>query len=135
MRIIKLSKDEFEDLDKVNDYFQHKLYDRILVGQFRLPSKKTIEKGELLLFSYEKIVRFTAIAKEGVSENHDEFSDEYPYYFIIDMETLEVAEMSFEQIEDFLRDIYDKSIASARAWSKIPDSPTTNELWDLLRKK
>ncbi len=135
MRIIKLSKDEFGDLDEVLDFFQRDLYNRNPEGQFRLPNNKTIEKDELLLFSYQKVVRFTAIAKEGVSENHDKLSVDYPYHFIIDMETLESAEMSLEKVEEFLQGVYDKSIASARSWSKIPDSPTANELWDLLRKK
>lgn len=135
MRIIKLSKDEFENLEEVFDFFQRKLYYRNPEGQFRLPSSKTIQKDEMLLFSYEKVVRFTAIAKEGVSENHDELSVDYPYHFIIDMDTLESAKMSLEKVEAFVRGVYDKSIAGARSWSKIPDSPTTNELWDMLRKK
>jgi hypothetical protein len=135
MRIIKLSKDEFNTLDDVLNFFQSELYDRKPEGQFRLPSNKLIEKDELLLFSYEKIVRFTGISKTEVLENNDEFSADYPYYFAIDMSSVQSAEMSLEQVEDFLKNVYDKAIVSARAWSKIPDSPTANELWDSLRKK
>ena len=141
MRIIKLGKEEFKTLDEVVDFFENRLNDdndRNLKGKFRLPSKKVkkiIAKDEFLLFSYEKIVRYTAIAKTETLENDDEHSTDYPYYFVIDMSTVEPAERSLEKIEDFLQDVYGKSIASGQSWSKIPDSPKTNKLWESLRKK
>lgn len=136
MRILKLSvQKEFHTLHELRDYFQRELYARDPEGKFLVPSKKLIEKNELLMFSYKKIVRYTAIAKTGILPNHDELAKKYPYYFLIDMSSLEDAKytISLEQVEDLLKDVYGKSIATGQTWSKIPDLPTTIELWESLR--
>jgi hypothetical protein len=135
MRIIKLGKGEFKNRDEVENYFQSVLYERNPEGKFWLPTKKMIDKDEFLMFSYEKIVRFTAIAKTGLLENNDDRADDYPYCFVIDMSSLQSANISLEQVEDELKDVYGKSIASVQTWSKIPDSSKAIELWESLRKK
>lgn len=135
MRIIKLGKKEFRTFDEVQKYFQVDLYNRKPVGQFRLLNKKLINKDDLLLFSYEKVVQFTAVAKTRMLENNDELAGEYPYYFVIDMSTVQKAEISLEKVEEYLKGVYDKSIATIQAWPNIPDSPTANALWESLRRK
>jgi len=87
------------------------------------------------MISYEKIVRFTAIAKSGISDNNDEEAGNYPFYFVIDMPSVQSANFSLEEVEDYLKDDYGKSIASVQSWSKIPDSSKAIELWESLRKK
>jgi hypothetical protein len=135
MRVIKLGKGEFKTLEKVQDYFQRELYDREPAGKFWLPTKKTIDKDELLLISYEKIVRFTAIAKTGISSNNDEEAGKYPYYFVIDMSSIQSANFRLEQVENYLKGVYDKSIAPVQSWSNIPESSKAIELWESLRNK
>jgi hypothetical protein len=135
MRIIKLGKGEFKNRGEVENYFQSVLYERNPEGKFWLPNKKLIEKDELLMFSFEKIVRFTAIAKTGLLENDDDGADNYPYCFVIDMPSLQSTNISLEQVEDELKNVYGKSIASVQTWSKIPNSSKAIALWESLRKK
>jgi len=142
MRIIKLGTGEFPTFDKVEDYFYVKLLkeERDPKGKFRLPngnliSEKGLSVNEPILFSYKKVVCFTATAKTGRLDNHDKHAEEYPYYFVIDMSSLQSANISLEEVEDSLRDVLDgKSLVSARSWIKIEDSSKTDELWESIRK-
>ena len=141
MRIIKLGTGEFETFDEVEDYFYVTLLteERNPKGKFRLPNGNLISEnglsiGERILFSYNKVVCFTAVAKTGRLDNNDKYAGKYPYYFVIDMPSVQPANISLEKVEDSLRDVLDgKSIVSARSWIKISDS-STDEFWESIRK-
>lgn len=141
MRIIKLGTEEFGTFDEVENYFYVTLLmeERNPKGKFRLPNGNLISEnglsvGERILFSYKKIVCFTAVAKAGRLDNNDEYAGKYPYYFVVDMSSVQPTNISLEKVEDSLRDVLDgKSIVSARSWVKIPDS-STDELWESIRK-
>jgi hypothetical protein len=92
MRIIKLSAQEFGRVDEVISYFEEDLPLRTPPGQFRIPrgwiAEDGLKVGEPLLFSYQGEVLYSARAGSGRLNNPDEYSDEYPFYFRGDMETV-----------------------------------------------
>ncbi len=138
MRIIKLSVDVFETFDEVVSFFGEYLPERDPPGKFRIPKGRIAEDclgdGEPLLFSYESAVVFTARAASGRCRNGDEYSDEYPFYFQVDMRTVRRTDVSLAEVEARLRTTgVTKQIVQSQGWPTIPDSPERNAIWESLR--
>lgn len=138
MRIIKVSTQEFETEDEVISFFEEDLPNRTPRGQFRIPAgwiaEDRLEVGEPLLFSFEGEVLYSARAGSRRRKNSDEYRDEYPFYFRVDMDTLRPVQVSLEKLEKQLRATgRKKSIVHSRGWPTMPDSPSRERLWLSLR--
>jgi hypothetical protein len=138
MRIIKLSSEEFETVGKVISYFEEDLPMRTPSGQFRIPrgwiAEDGLTVGEPLFFSYQGEVLYSAKAGTGRQNNRDEYSDEYPFYFLVDMKTVRRIAISLEELEERLRATgRTKAIVKSQGWPTLPDSPSRDELWSSLR--
>ena len=138
MRIIKMSVDVFETLDVLIQFFQEDLPAHDPPGKFRIPKGRIAEdclaEREPLLFSYESSVVYTARAASGRCKNRDECSDEYPFYFLVDMETVRRVDVTLVEVEDRLRATgVRKHIVHSQGWPTIPDSPERTGLWLSLR--
>src|SRR5262245_37083906 len=107
MRIIKLSTDEFETFEKVETFFTQ-LSSRTPIGKFRITkgriAKDGLQIGEKLLFSYRTRVCYFAEAASGVFKNLDEYSEEYPHFFQVNVATLRPASISLYEVEKTLRE-------------------------------
>ena len=138
MRLVKLSTQEFEDLNKVNEYFQNVLPQRTPPGKFMIPkgwiAEDRLSEGELVLFSFNSRVVRVAQAASGRRANDDpEFAD-YPYYFLVDLDTLREVEFSVEDLERSMQNEcgVTKSIAVAHGWVLLPDTPAATQVVERL---
>ena len=140
MRIIKLSnKDKsFPDRKRVDSYFLKKLPNRNPPGKFRLTqgrvAKDSIEIGEKLIFSYKTEIIYIGLSASGRIDNSDEDMDMYPFYFIIDIDSLVPAKGNLSDIESmFLKAGIKKNLVSTRGWPRIQDSPVTKSVWNNIK--
>ncbi len=139
MRIIKLGKGEFKTLGEVKEFFEGELLQREPKGKFRLRKLSIAEDklniGEPILFSYQTIVCFSARTKTGRLINYDKQANKYPYYFVVDMDTLQPSNIRLKIVEERLRDeLGGKHLVKTQRWPALTDTPATNELWESLRK-
>ena len=102
MRVIKLSKDEFTNINSLNHYFDSTLKNRNPVGRFNLTKgkiaskgKKALFRGEMILFTWNaSLVRIARSASSLIlSDTISDFNgkgniQEYPNYFLIDMDSV-----------------------------------------------
>jgi hypothetical protein len=139
MRIIKLSdKDkDFPTRERVDYYFQHKLPNKNLPGKFLLTkgriAKDGIESGEQLIFSYKTEILYIALSASGRIENLDEEVDMYPFYFLIDMDSLTPAKGLLSDIESICFNYeINKNIVHSQGWPRIQE-PVTEIIWDILK--
>ena len=141
MRIIKLSDRDvdFTDRASVDTYFIHTLPGRSPVGQFLLTQGRIrhdgIDTGEPLIFTYKAELTYTARAASGrLTYGQSYKGTSYPFYFIIDMETLSLATGMLSDVEDKLaRAGVHKNIVRTQGWPSLSDSPTTQAIWNDLR--
>jgi len=118
MRIIKLSPEDidFRDSDAVTRYFKVKLPKRDPVGQFLLTKGRIrnegIGDGERIIFTYKCEIRYVAKASSGRLTNSGNERDKYPFYFIVDVNTITPAQGSLADLEVKLKnlDILKKNI-------------------------
>ncbi len=134
MRIVKLSADEFPDLEDVDWFFEEELAAREPRGKFRIPrgwiAADGLQPGEPILFSYRSIVRYSALAGSGRQRNNDDQRERYPYYFVVDPETLQPATISLVDVERRLRAVgVEKVIVKVQGGPIVTSSPGVNELW------
>lgn len=143
MRIIKLAEKEFKSMKDVFNYFEgnnNSLLTRNPKGKFRLTKGRIgAEKffpGEKLAFTYQGYVCYKAISDTGVLENLDDKKQNYPNYFIIDIESIRRLKKfdSVQFIDDHLRNYRNvgKNVAKSRGWVIIEDNESTDEFWDEL---
>ena len=77
---------------------------------------------------------YSAKAASGRRDNHDEYSDQYPSYFEINMETVRRVEYDLHDVETQLhRAGITKSIVQSQGWPTISDTVLTVDLWQSLR--
>jgi hypothetical protein len=140
MRIIKLSDrdKDFPNRKSVDYYFQNKLLKKNPPGKFLLTkgriSKEGIETGEQLIFSYKTEILYMALSASGRKENLDEDVDMYPFYFVIDMESLTPAKGNLSDIESLCSDAgINKNIVRAQGWPCIQE-PVTEIIWKTLEE-
>jgi hypothetical protein len=111
MRIVKLSSEyEFANVDEVDDYFEN-IGSRNPPGQFRITEGRIaadgLEIGERLIFSYQAAVYYIAQAASGRKNNSDELHVDYPYFFLINLDTLHRIEpISFDEIRQLLGQLH-----------------------------
>ena len=140
MRIIKLSdKDiDFPDRKRVEFYFQSKLPDRNPPGKFLLTkgrvAKDGIEIGEQIIFSYKTEITHIALSASGRIDNTDDDKNMYPFYLVVDMDSLFPAKGNLSDIESmFSKAGIEKNIVRTQGWPSIPDSPVTENIWNNLK--
>lgn len=141
MRIIKLSsKDiDFPDRASVDAYFTVKLPNRNPAGQFLLTQGRIadggIDTGEAIIFSYATEVTHIARAASGRYDNGGDNNRTYPFYFVVDMNTLSSAQGNLSDVEASLTGLgRRKNIVRTQGWPRIPDSPEVDRIWNRLRK-
>ncbi len=140
MRIIKLSKKDpdFPDRSSVDDYFQNKLPNRNPPGKFLLTKGRITEtgisKGELLVFSYETEITYVAKAASYRLPNSNYDNKKYPFYFIVDIESISKAKGDLVDIEAALPKKVKKNIVHTQGWPRIPDSPEIYDIWNKLKE-
>lgn len=140
MRIIKLSQSDtdFPDRSSVDEYFKFKLANKEPVGKFLLTKGRIAESGilpgESIIFSYRTEITHIAKAasKRTVNENFD--NKHYPFYFLIDMETICPAQGTLADVETalFSAGIY-KTIVRTQGWPRIPESFEADVIWCNLK--
>lgn len=140
MRIIKLSDrdKDFPNRESVEYYFQNKLPNRKPPGKFLLTKGRIaingIESGEQLIFSYKTEILYIALSASGRMENLDEDVDMYPFYFVIDMDSITPAKGSLSDIESICsKAAINKNIVRAQGWPCIKD-PVTEIIWRTLKE-
>lgn len=132
MRLIKLSKKEFNKEEDVDHFFgpdlksnRSLLEQREPPGAFFFGEKKIgeggIQEGETLLFTYDGKLRF--IAKSASGRLTMPGKERFPNYFVIDLASLRQSKpLSLEDLENlFETERKDKSF-KGRAWVTIPET-------------
>jgi hypothetical protein len=139
MRIIKLSdKDkDFPTRESVDYYFQHKLPNRNPPGKFLLTkgriAKDGIESGEQLIFSYKTEILYISLSASGRLDNFDKDADTYPFYFLVDIESITPARGFLSDIESIcLEAEINKNIVRSQGWPRIQE-PVTEIIWSILK--
>jgi hypothetical protein len=141
MRIIKLSQrdNDFPDRVSVNTYFEVTLPNRSPVGQFLLTqgriAKQGIEAGETIIFSYETEITHIARAASCRLVNSQGDSVTYPYYFLVDMSTISLAQGNLANVEAELAVVgVQKNIVRTQGWPRIQNSPEIDKIWNDLKR-
>ena len=141
MRIIKLSSEDidFPDRAAVANYFEMKL-PRDIAGQFLLTKgrirKDGIGVGEPLIFTYKGQISYVAKASSGRFINSGSDRGTYPFYFIVDVNTIAPAQGSLADLEDKLRNLeISKNIVKSQGWPMIKDSPEIERIWNQFKAK
>ena len=140
MRIIKLSAsdEEMNTRDMVDLYFKESLAKRDPAGQFLLTKGRIrmggIVVGEPLIFTYKGQIAYIAKASSGRITNTGSDRDIYPFYFIVDVNTIVPAQGSLADLESRLRHlgVLKKNILQTQGWPQIADSPEGNQIWNEL---
>lgn len=128
MRLVKLSTVEFENIADVNDYFAVQLPARTPPGQFRIPkgwiAQDGLNRGDVLLFSFNSRVVRVARSASGRLQNSDEYQVDYPHYFVVDLKTVRQVDFSVVDLEGEMQQMcgVTKSIAVAQGWVRLPDT-------------
>ena len=150
MRVIKLSKDEFKNMNSLNTYFDSMLNSREPIGRFNLTKGKIASKGKKALFRggnasfllgmqpLSKIARsasslISSDSVSGFTERGD--IQEYPNYFLIDMESVRNPIRPYS-LSDLNRLIFENSEVEVntigQAWNWINDSEELEDWFDSL---
>ena len=139
MRVIKLSPEDmsFPDRSSVYRYFEKDLPERKPPGKFKVTLRKIakdgLAPGEPLIFSYQAEITHIARASSGRIDNEEGDIDRYPFYFIIDLDSVCLAHGCLAEFETALTNarIY-KNIVSAQSWPRVVDTFATIEIWESL---
>lgn len=142
MRIIKLSpKDiDFPNRSSVDAYFKVKLPNRNPVGQFLLTQGRIadggIATGEPIIFSYETEITHIAKAASGRFVHSHGDSGTYPFYFLVDMSTICLAQGNLADVEAALAVAgIQKNIIRTQGWPRISDSLEVAQIWNALNRR
>jgi len=141
MRIIKLSPRDidFPDRVSVDTYFEVILPNRNPVGQFLLTqgriAESGIEAGEPIVFSYQTEITHVARAASSRLANSQHDRVTYPYYFLVDMNTICLAQGNLADVEAMLAAVgVQKNIVHTQGWPRIQNSPATDQIWNALKR-
>lgn len=142
MRIIKLSaKDcEFPDRPSVDVYFTENLPTREPVGKFLITHGRIRSDGirlnEIVIFSYKSELTHTAKAASGRLRNTDENNAQYPWYFLVDVDTIRSQKGKLCDIEEgLLQRGMKRNLVQTRGWPTIRDHEVENQILDILSGK
>ena len=126
MRVIKLSKVEFESPANFYNYITSEVEERSPKGKFRIPkgyiAKDQFSNDETVIFVQDSIVIGFGQASSNVLENDDEFSSKgYPNCFIFNTSTFRETNFPLAKIEDALHKAgLQKNITRTQGWPRIP---------------
>lgn len=141
MRIIKLSPRDidFPDRVSVDTYFEVTLPNRNPIGQFLLTHGRIaeygIETGELIIFSYKTEITHVGKAASCRLVNSQRDSETYPYYFLVDMSTICLAQGSLADVEaEFASAGVQKNIVHTQGWPQIQDTPASDQIWNARKR-
>jgi hypothetical protein len=138
MRVIKLSIDEFPNINSLNTYFDSKLKEKDPVGRFNLTKgkiasegKRAIFNGEMLLFTWNtNLVRIARAASSLISDSISELTEtgnpqQYPNFFLIDMDSVRkpIEPLSQSDLNRIIQEKTGKKINTiGQAWNWVNDS-------------
>ena len=136
MRIIKLGTGVFSNFEQVEDFFKNDLPYRNPPGKFLVSSpligKTGLDKGEKLLFVYKGMIHFSALAASGRMDNHDKSTSGYPFYFLVDLNSLTRVKISLKEVEDILsQNNVTMSMVKSRSWSVVKNRNVVDLIWKL----
>ncbi len=137
MRVVKLSKEEFSELEDVRRFFRN-LLKRNPPGKFRITkgriAKNALEPGEKILFSYSRRVYFIAQSASSRLKNEDKYQNKYPSYFLLDMDTLHPVDISLFDVEKrYHQETGEtKHLVQAQGWPIIENETFATSLWESL---
>jgi hypothetical protein len=140
MRLVKLSTAEFDDMDRVDEFFEGDLPQRRPPGQFLITpgwiAEDALDECEVLLFSFLGRVVWVARAGSGRLQNTGRNRGRYPNYFIVDLRTAQKVDFSVSDLEDAMhrRCGVTKSIAVSRGWVRLPNTVAATRLVQTLGK-
>ena len=130
MRVVKLSKDEFSTIQRVQDFFSKEIPRREPPGKFRVPkgwiAPKKFSESERLLFQYDAIIIKSSTSKSKLMENLQD-PDKYPVYFAINLNKIKEHCVSIYEMNSRFG-----SKIKGQAWNIIPDPPAS-DIWDFLQ--
>lgn len=140
MRFIKLSHDDidFPDRDSVDVFFNSSLPENRPAGKFLITKGRIgesgLEVGELLVFSYKTKVTHLAKAASGRLENFGNDKFDYPYYFLVDMDTVKISkDIGLAEVERILDEVgIVKTLVNTQSWPKLADSKLLEQIWEGL---
>jgi hypothetical protein len=130
MRVIKLSPNdvEMQTRENVDLYFQTLLKERIPAGQFFLTkgriSKNGIKPGESLVFTYLGEIVYLARSASTRMETEGSHAYQYPYYFCIDVDSINSAHGKLSALEDALRlgGLIDRNLVKSQGWPIVKET-------------
>ena len=135
MRVIKLSpRMDFNNEDDVIRLLEEDLPGQYR-GRFRMTAGRIraggLDIGEVLLFSHLGQVYYVARAASERLDNDDEFSDELPNYFEVDLASIHRVDISLHEIEQRLQAATGKfkHLAHSQGWPEIQDQEFEDNLW------
>jgi hypothetical protein len=128
MRIIKLSPNDVDmrTRDDVETYFHGKL--RGGGGAFYMTPGRIadtgLEPGEILVFSYEGEIVYTAIAASGRLDNEGDDAHMWPNYFRVDLASLTPVSGQLLVLEAQLRHLglCTKHLVRTQGWPRLDES-------------
>ncbi len=93
-----------------------------------------MEAGEPLVFTYGSKITHLAKSASGRLLNPQCDQSQYPYYFLVDLETLQlVKDIPLSKFEESLTGIgLTKNLVRSQGWPRVPDSETVERLWACL---
>jgi hypothetical protein len=95
-----------------------------------------IETGESIIFSYETVITHIANASSDRLANTQSDSGTYPFYCLVDMSTICLAQGNLTDVEAALAGMgIQKNIVRTQGWPRIQDSPAIDQIWNSLRRK
>lgn len=126
MRVVKLSQENFHDIEAVVQFFEVELPTRNPPGLFCFTNQiaeNGLQVGELLLFTYRGRVRYIGRVQCGRRPNTCLPQNGYPNCFIVKPNTLKPAtvEAAFEDIEAALLAVGVEKNLAVQAWTVIPE--------------
>ncbi|MGA2541968.1 MAG: DUF3883 domain-containing protein [Verrucomicrobiota bacterium] len=138
MRIIKLSPDDddFKTRPKVDEYFRDKLPKRKPPGMFLLTKRAIGRDGisphEKLVFTYKGECVYKARAESTRKKNSDQGDHKYPYYFLVNVPSIEAIQGTLPEIQIRLTQagLADKNLVRSRAWPTFPDGERIAQIID-----
>lgn len=141
MRIIKLSPSDpdMKSRPMVDRYFGRTLAERNPKGQFFLTAGRIAEKGvsvaERLLFTYEGNCIYEARAASGRVKNEGKNSGQYPFYFCVDMDTLQAVQGS---LSDFEVDLHQsgrpiQNLVKSQGWPIVAETDAIDHILREMR--
>ncbi len=138
MRVVKLSEKIFPKLEDVMVFFRDCLPERDPPGKFRITKGRIAQDGlepeEEILFSYNGRIYFIAKSKTVRRKNEDKDKNEYPFYFLVNMNELHSVNISLHDVEQrYHQETGEtKSLVQTQGWPKIENETFVAGFWDSL---